>query len=74
MIRRFFLGFCSLFSLLIALSIIALPAFQPSVSDVLALATIAALLTVAFTPPAAVRSFQARLRSRPDFIGDGSTI
>lgn len=74
MARRFFLGFCSLFSMLVALAVIALPAFQPSVSDILALATVAALLTVALTPPAAVRAFQERLRSRPNFVGDGSTI
>lgn len=67
MIRRFFIGFCSLFSLLTAFAILALPAFQPTADTVLALATVAALIAVAVSPPAPVRSFLERLRSRPAY-------
>jgi hypothetical protein len=73
MIRRYFFGFVSLFSMLIATALIALPV-QLTVDTVLALATVAALITVAVSPPAPVRSFMERLRSRPAYIGDGSTI
>lgn len=73
MIRRYFFGFVSLFSLLIATALIALPV-QLTADTVLALATVAALITVAVSPPAPVRSFRERLRSRPAYIGDGSTI
>jgi hypothetical protein len=73
MIRRYFFGFVSLFSMLIATALIALPV-QLTADAVLALATVAALITVAVSPPAPVRSFMERLRSRPAYIGDGSTI
>lgn len=73
MIRRYFFGFVSLLSILIATALIALPV-QLTADAVLALATVAALITVAVSPPAPVRSFMERLRSRPAYIGDGSTI
>lgn len=73
MIRRYFFGFVSLLSMLIATALIALPV-QLTADTVLALATVAALIAVAVSPPAPVRSFLERLRSRPAYIGDGSTI
>ena len=73
MIRRYFFGFVSLLSMLIATALIALPV-QLTADAVLALATVAALITVAVSPPAPVRSFMERLRSRPAEIGDGSTL
>lgn len=70
---RFLFGFGSLFSALMAVAIFFLPAFQPSVTDILALAAVAALITLARPSPARVRAFRERLMNRPDFISDGST-
>lgn len=70
---RFLFGFGSLFAAITCLALYLLPAFQPSVTDILALAAVAALITFARPSPARVRAFRERLMNRPDFISDGST-
>jgi len=63
MIRRYFFGFVSLASLLVALAFVALPV-QLTVSTFLLLASVAALITLARPSPAAFRDFWQRLTAR----------
>lgn len=72
MIRRYFFGFLSLASLLVAVAIIAMPA-QLTVSTFLLLATVAALVTLARPSPAAFRDFWQRLTARVRYTVPSTT-
>lgn len=72
MIRRFFLGFVSLASLLVAVAIIAIPV-QVTANTFLLLATVAVLIAVARPSPAAFRDFWQRLTARVRYTVPSTT-